>query len=76
MYNYYSEFENLSKESPLEMPQHNAPVPPLAERAGKAGSKIFSRDQIHPNDEGYDYWGRYIASAIVDQWKAIKQSNQ
>lgn len=70
MYNYYSEFENLSKESPLEMPQHNAPVPPLAERPGKAGSKIFSRDQIHPNDEGYDYWGRYIASAIVDQWKA------
>jgi lysophospholipase L1-like esterase len=48
----------------------------LAERPGKAGSKIFSRDQIHPNDEGYDYWGRYIASAIVDQWKAIKQSNQ
>ena len=71
MYKYYSQFEDLSKESPLmEMPQHNAPVPPLSERPGKPGSKIVSRDQIHPNDEGYDFWGRYIATAIVDQWKA------
>jgi hypothetical protein len=53
----------------LEMPQHNAPVPPLSERPGKAGSKIFSVDNVHPNDEGYDYWGRYIATAIVGELK-------
>jgi hypothetical protein len=26
-------------------------------------------DGIHPNDEGYDFWGRYIANAIVEEWK-------
>lgn len=51
------------------MPQHNAPVPPLSERPGKAGSKIFSVDNVHPNDEGYDFWGRYIATAIVEELK-------
>lgn len=32
-------------------------------------SALFAEDQIHPNDEGYDFWGRYIAHAIVDEWK-------
>ena len=53
----------------LEISQHNAPVPPLSELPGKAGSKIFSVDNVHPNDEGYDYWGRYIATAIVGELK-------
>jgi hypothetical protein len=30
---------------------------------------MFSVDQIHPNDEGYRFWGRYIARAIVEEWK-------
>lgn len=33
------------------------------------GSKLVSLDKIHPNDQGYDYWGRHIASAIVKEWK-------
>ena len=33
------------------------------------GSKLVSVDKIHPNDDGYDYWGRHIAAAIVDEWK-------
>jgi hypothetical protein len=30
---------------------------------------MFSVDGIHPNDKGYDFWGRYIAQAIVEEWK-------
>jgi hypothetical protein len=33
------------------------------------GSKIFSIDRIHPNDQGYDFWGRYIANTIYDEWQ-------
>ena len=32
-------------------------------------STMFSLDGIHPTDEGYDFWGRYIANAIVREWK-------
>ena len=56
--------------SSLAMSQHNAPVPPLSERPGQPGSKIFSVDNVHPNDEGYDYWGRVIGDAIVKEWKS------
>lgn len=68
MYKYYSG-EYIVDEPQTDMPQHNPPVPPLSERPGPPGSKIFSKDHVHPNDEGYDYWGRYIGSAIVQQWK-------
>jgi hypothetical protein len=30
---------------------------------------MFSVDGIHPNDQGYDFWGRYIGHAIVEEWK-------
>ena len=30
---------------------------------------MFSVDGIHPNDQGYDFWGRYIAQGIVEEWK-------
>lgn len=33
-----------------------------------SGSNLFSLDQIHPNDEGYDFWGRFIGNRIVDEW--------
>jgi len=71
MHEYYAEEDSFEilKRPPSFMPQHNAPVPPLSQRPGRPGSKIFSRDQVHPNDEGYDYWGRYIGSAVVQQWK-------
>lgn len=31
------------------------------------GASIFSVDQIHPNDDGYDFWGRFIGNAIADE---------
>ena len=29
----------------------------------------FSADGVHPNDLGYDYWGRHIANAIYEEWQ-------
>jgi hypothetical protein len=31
---------------------------------------LFSVDRIHPNEEGYDCWGRYIGNSIADNWLA------
>jgi lysophospholipase L1-like esterase len=32
------------------------------------GEGIFSIDQVHPNDDGYDFLGRYIGNAISEEW--------
>lgn len=32
-------------------------------------SGLFAEDQIHPNDRGYDFWGRYIGHAIYRDWQ-------
>jgi lysophospholipase L1-like esterase len=45
---------------------------PLSQRSGQPGTKIFSMDRIHPNDDGYDYWGRFIADAIIREWDKSK----
>lgn len=31
---------------------------------------IFAVDRVHPNDDGYDFYGRYIANSIADEWLA------
>ena len=31
------------------------------------GSKLVSVDRVHPNNEGYDFWGRHIAEGIIQQ---------
>jgi lysophospholipase L1-like esterase len=33
-------------------------------------SALFAEDQIHPNDMGYDFWGRYIGRAIYREWQS------
>jgi len=30
---------------------------------------MISIDRIHPNDNGYRFWGRYIAKHIVQEWQ-------
>lgn len=32
------------------------------------GSNLVSVDKVHPNDEGYELWGRHIAAAIIKHW--------
>lgn len=41
----------------------------LFSRSAAPGTSVFSVDQIHPNDDGYDFWGRYIGNAIADEWQ-------
>jgi lysophospholipase L1-like esterase len=31
---------------------------------------LFSIDRVHPNEDGYDFYGRYIGNSIADQWLA------
>lgn len=33
------------------------------------GASMVSPDGIHPNDQGYDLWGKFIAGAIVEHWE-------
>jgi hypothetical protein len=30
--------------------------------------ELFSPDAVHPNDFGYDYFGRYLGLMIIDKW--------
>mmetsp|Transcript_20621 Transcript_20621/g.30995 ORF Transcript_20621/g.30995 Transcript_20621/m.30995 type:complete len:552 (+) Transcript_20621:204-1859(+) len=51
-----------------EITQMNAPLPKLSDLKGyKEGHGIFSVDNVHPNDEGYDFWGRFIADGVFQQ---------
>ena len=34
-----------------------------------SGSSYVAVDKMHPNDEGYELWGRHIAAAILEHWK-------
>jgi lysophospholipase L1-like esterase len=33
------------------------------------GASMVAVDGVHPNDAGYEMWGRYIASIIAKEWK-------
>jgi lysophospholipase L1-like esterase len=39
------------------------------------GSTLISEDRVHPNDAGYDMWGRHIAAAIIREWKQEERSS-
>jgi hypothetical protein len=39
-------------------------------------SGLFAEDQIHPNDAGYDFWGRYIGRAIYHEWTKQQQRDR
>lgn len=34
----------------------------------KQQSPFIAADKMHPNDEGYEIWGRHIADAIIEHW--------
>ena len=39
------------------------------------GSDLVSIDRMHPNDEGYELWGRHIAAAIIEHWNKNSNNN-
>uniref|UniRef100_A0A7S4NID9 SGNH hydrolase-type esterase domain-containing protein n=1 Tax=Odontella aurita TaxID=265563 RepID=A0A7S4NID9_9STRA len=46
-----------------------AVVQPANVRIMAPGASLLSLDGIHPNDAGYEFWGRHIAAAILSEWK-------
>jgi hypothetical protein len=42
-------------------------------RSPAPGTSLFSVDSIHPTHDGYDFWGRYIGNAIVEDMKRREQ---
>jgi len=39
------------------------------------GSKLVSIDGVHPNDDGYDFWGRHIAEGIIKELRLKNEHN-
>mmetsp|Transcript_37480 Transcript_37480/g.90882 ORF Transcript_37480/g.90882 Transcript_37480/m.90882 type:complete len:656 (+) Transcript_37480:212-2179(+) len=54
MKEYYEEYQTTFECDPPKAYNHFA---------------AFSADGIHPNNSGYNFWGRYIGNAIVKEWK-------
>jgi lysophospholipase L1-like esterase len=40
-----------------------------SKRQRHPGASMVAVDGVHPNDAGYEMWGRYIASIIAKEWK-------
>ena len=55
---------------------YNRPTPEEAqhsceiEGSQRPGSSLIAVDGVHPNDAGYEFWGRHIANAICEEWEA------
>lgn len=37
------------------------------------GASLVALDQIHPNDQCYDFWGRHIASKLIDSGYIVQK---
>lgn len=61
---------------------YNHPTPEEAqnssemERSHRPGNSLISVDGVHPNDDGYEFWGRHIALAIVEEWNKQDEARQ
>jgi hypothetical protein len=38
-------------------------------------SDLFSNDAVHPNDRGYDYFGRYLGKYLLQRWDDFSHTN-
>jgi lysophospholipase L1-like esterase len=62
---YFSRMDPNDDQGSTSVSSRTTPKPPQ--------KGMFSIDGIHPNDTCYNFWGRYIGHAIVQEWKQ-KQS--
>jgi lysophospholipase L1-like esterase len=70
-YKSKSAAEDAAKESEQDRPlvySQSCREHQLIETQHTPGSTLIAEDRIHPNDAGYDFWGRHIAAAIVREW--------
>ena len=68
---------NESEEQPHDVFEQSCHDHQLPERSTTAsnipGITLIAADKFHPNDEGYEFWGRHIAEAIVIEWNKEEQ---
>jgi lysophospholipase L1-like esterase len=43
-------------------------------RRTRPGSSMISSDGIHPNEIGYEVWGRFMARKIIDHLESDRRS--
>jgi lysophospholipase L1-like esterase len=67
MHDHTSYFER-DADSEAEVECEQAWYSHLRPHIPELGSSLVSYDSIHPNEKGYNYWGRHIAAAIVEEW--------
>jgi hypothetical protein len=72
MKQYYLRRNNNNTPSSSKLDDNDPEMTPLRERGHL---HLMSVDGIHPNDEGYEFWGRHIAQAIVQEWKQKQQQS-
>ena len=63
----HDENEPSSSHRDIYSQQCHDHLPPR--KSTSPGSTLVSPDNVHPNDNGYDFWGRHIAAAIVKEWQ-------
>jgi len=57
--------------NPFECQQTLHRMREYSEEDGRTAPEPFlATDTVHPNDMGYEYWGRMIAANIVEEWAA------
>ena len=66
---------SMSMSSSSKVEENHPEMTPLRERE-RGHLQLMSADGIHPNDEGYAFWGRHIAQAIVHKWKQKQKQQQ
>lgn len=63
--------KSVTDVSPFECQQTLHLMRKYSQEDGRASPEPFlATDGVHPNDLGYSYWGRMIASSIVEEWAA------
>ena len=63
MESYYTE-----KKAQRKLDKMKARLPLLSHIADPSpGGGLFCVDQIHPREDGYDFWGRYLGNAIAHE---------
>jgi hypothetical protein len=58
------------RKDPVTVTQANPPNPKLCDLPGRPGTKTSNIDGIHQNDEGSDFWGRFVAQEVFKHWDA------
>lgn len=66
------EGENGGSSLPADSNYTMQPAQVSSYRRKSEGTSYIAQDKMHPNDKGYDLWGRHIAEEVVRHWSRPK----